>query len=173
MNLIIVAISQVCRTFGFIFVYTKKNSVNQIRNKNFTYVWNFTKISRRLARLNTYRILKDKSQLDVLVNNETRKFKRKLSIRKMAENLFLEDYITLGVYFCIVLAVGLWVLLHNKFYLLFNLKESWTFFSIIMFPNIYFFFISLTYIIIIKSFKLKFLLFSLDCYLDWFVWFSM
>ncbi|XP_052673674.1 sodium/glucose cotransporter 4-like isoform X2 [Crassostrea angulata] len=26
----------------------------------------------------------------------------------MAENLFLEDYITLGVYFCIVLAVGLW-----------------------------------------------------------------
>lgn len=27
----------------------------------------------------------------------------------MAENLFLEDYITLGVYFCIVLAVGLWV----------------------------------------------------------------
>lgn len=74
MNLIIEAISQVCRTFGFIFVYTKKNSVNQIRNKNFTYVQNFTKNSRRLARLNTYRILKDKLQLDVLVNNETRKF---------------------------------------------------------------------------------------------------
>lgn len=32
------------------------------------------KNSRRLARLNTYRILKDKLQLDVLVNNETRKF---------------------------------------------------------------------------------------------------
>lgn len=82
------------------------------------------KNSRRLARLNTYRILKDKSQLDVLVNNETRKFNVNYQSEKMAENLFLEDYITLGVYFCIVLAVGLWVLLNNKFYLLFNLKES-------------------------------------------------